>query len=79
MTQDTKRVRVRDLKVGDLADLEGDRYADPLHSNPLLEFEYAEIEAITPETPTCTCVWFLGFDAVGFPPDHLVRIKEKSA
>lgn len=66
--------RIDELRVGDMVDLEGDRFADPTRDKPCLEFEYQTICEINRETPTCIAVGFEGFDIVGFPPDHTVTV-----
>lgn len=68
-----KQVAVRDLKVGDMVDLQDDPYADKNH-NPFLECEYVIVAKIESETPDCVAVWFEGFDCVGFPPDHQLKV-----
>jgi len=64
--------KVKDLKEGDLIDLEGDIYADPKHDR--LEFQCLAcfVETVEPETPDCVAVWIEGLDCFGFPPDHRV-------
>lgn len=66
---------IAELRVGDLIDLYGDPFADP-ERDPLtaFEFEYAEVAEVRRETPGCFAVMIEGFDLVGFPPDHVVRL-----
>ena len=64
----------KDLKPGDLVDLEGDSIADT-GDDPSLEFEYAEVDSIVWETPNCVRVDFTDHPSVGFPPEHLVVIQ----
>lgn len=71
--------RVDELKPGDLVDLEGDEFADPNGTNETFPFEYTEVEEAKRETSTCVAVAFLGFDVVGFPPDHVVKVSPISA
>ena len=66
--------KVTDLQVGDLADLCGDRFADPTGENPVFPFEYQEVTSITKETPYCVAVRFESFDTVGFPVWHSLPI-----
>lgn len=68
---------VKDLKPGDLVDLEGDCIADPSSDKSLLANEYQEVVSIEIETPTCTLVYFSDFVS-GFPPEHLVKVMKKA-
>jgi len=70
--------RVSDLKIGDLVDLEGDRYADPNRDHISFGFEYQEVATIEHETPDCIAVGFEGFDVVGFPPWHMVKVGSRA-
>lgn len=65
--------KISELIPGDLVDLENDKYADP-KGNPLLECEYVTVDSIERESPECIAVYFRGFDMVGFPPDHVVKV-----
>ena len=67
-------VLVRHLRPGDLVDLEGDAHADPVRRNPILPFEGLVVVHVTRETPDCIAVHFEGFDVVGFPAHHRVRL-----
>jgi hypothetical protein len=71
--------KVRELNPGDLVDLA----ADPLYAawaaeeeaTPggyvfALEFEYAAVESLVVESPTCTAVYFENFPGFGYDPDH---------
>jgi hypothetical protein len=62
------------LRVGDMVDLEGDKYADQNRDHPTFESEYVMVASIERETPACLVVGFEGFDMVGFPPDHLLPV-----
>lgn len=64
----------RDLREGDMVDLEGDRFADPRRDKPALQALYQTVDCVVAETPDCVAVWFEGFDCVGFPPDHALRV-----
>lgn len=66
-------VMVRDLRVGDLVDLEGDRFADPRKDNALFECELGSVACVIRETPRCVAIGIEGADVYGFPPDHVVR------
>lgn len=74
--QDDDLVLVTDLSEDDLVDLEGDPYIANVDPDLLvsLEFEYLTVAGVERETPTCLRVDFEGFDSVGFPPDHRVRV-----
>ena len=65
---------VKDLKEGDLVDLEGDIYADPDHDKPLLVDTYQEVDRLEPEGEGCICVYFVDFTCA-FPPEHRVRVQ----
>jgi hypothetical protein len=69
-----KEIPVKDLKQGDLVDLEGDQFADPHKDNVLLVDMYQEVDEIDPETDGCICVYFTNHTCA-FPPDHLVRVQ----
>lgn len=60
---------------GDLVDLEGDQYADPGNDNTHLQSELVEVACVEQETPRCVAIGFEGFDVVGFPTHHLLRVK----
>ena len=64
---------VRDLKPGDMIDLERDLIADPNGDKVEFQSEYAIVGEIVEETPACIVVYIDGVDAFGFPPDHMVR------
>lgn len=65
---------VKDVKVGDFLELQGDAYADPKKDNTVYEFEYCLVEEIEQETISCICLYFDNSNPVGFPPDHLVKV-----
>ena len=70
---------VLDLLPGDRVDLQNDLFADPDghtggESPAALECEFQTVESVVRETPDCVCVYFEGFDAVGFPVDHRVEV-----
>ncbi len=67
-------VAVKNLKEGMIVDLEGDEFADPCNNNVLLQHLYQEVHDVVRETPNCLLVYF-DFDAVGFPPDHEVFVR----
>ena len=66
-------MQAQHLTPGMLVDLEGDPYADPDHNNPGLQYEYAVIQHVEPETAECVAVYF-DFDVVGFPLAHDVKV-----
>ena len=53
-----RRVMVKNLKEGDLIDLEGDDFADPDKSDEMLTYEMSEVFEIEKETEFCTCLFF---------------------
>ncbi len=67
------------IAVGDWVDLEGDAIADPMRDNWRFECEYVEVDHVEHETPDCVCIGFEGFDHVGFPPGHCLRVAVKPA
>jgi hypothetical protein len=67
------RMKVKDLRPGDLVDLEGDKYADP-NNNPTFQCLYAMVIDTKRESRECIAVEFDGFDVVGFPPNHTVEV-----
>jgi hypothetical protein len=78
----TYYIRARDLRPGDLLDLEGDPYADPRGDSLSADgehfygFEYELAEVVEPvefETPTCVVV-HTDMVSCGFPPDHEINV-----
>lgn len=63
-----------DLQPGDMVDLEGDPFADPERSNIALDCEYQIVCDVERETAGCVAVGFEGFDVIGFPPGHHLRV-----
>ena len=68
-------VRAIDLIPGDMVDLEGDVYADPLKENPSYAFIFNTVEHVEQETPDCVAVSFEGGPMVGFPINHLLKVE----
>lgn len=68
-----KQIRVSDLRVGDIVDLEGDAYADPRSDHIELQCELHTVCEIDYETPECTVVYFENYCGVGFPPSHTLN------
>lgn len=66
--------KISELVPGDLVDLERDPFADPEGEHIQFQSEYAVVASVDIETPQCTAIEFEGFDQVGFPPDHRVKI-----
>ena len=63
--------KIKDLKPGDRVDLE----SDPFHADdPLVEFEYGNVESVVEETPTCFVVNFNNVGAAAYNPDMLVEV-----
>ncbi len=71
---DTITVAAKDVRIGDLVDLEGDTYADPRHDHAALASLYQTVCEVERETETCVAIGFEGFDLVGFPPDHPMKV-----
>ena len=65
------------LQSGDYVDLEGDIFADPENDNSWYEYHYAIVDQIEHETPGCIRVDFQDGDSIGFPPDHILKIKRR--
>lgn len=63
------------IRVGDMVDLEGDTYADPQLEHGEFASELQTVATVERETPDCVAIGFEGFDVVGFPLDHLLRVK----
>lgn len=72
--QDTRDVAAKDIKEGDLVDLQGDRYADPKGEHTWLEFEFVRVLDVTHEGSECIAVAFDGFNVVGFPQSHNLKV-----
>jgi hypothetical protein len=63
------------LRVGDLIDLQGDVFADPSHENRYFASAWQTVATIEPEGDGCVAVGIEGFDVVGFPSGHYVRVR----
>lgn len=61
--------KAKDLELGALVDLAGDRYADPDGTDFEWECEYGMVTDVELETPNCVLIEFSG-RVFGFPPDH---------
>lgn len=66
-------IKVSEVKVGDMLDLEGDPHADPGRDNIMLEHELATVLEIDHEGTGCTVLYCDGISC-GFPPDHMVKL-----
>jgi hypothetical protein len=67
------RVPARDLRPGQLVDLDGDEFADHLLEPRRYEWELTEVCAVERETAACIRVDFEN-DSVGFPPAHELKV-----
>lgn len=67
------RVPVRDVRRGQLVDLEGDEFADPQLEHRRYEWELMEVCAVERETDGCIRVDFED-DSVGFPAAHELKV-----
>ena len=65
---------VKDLKPGDVLDLQYDTVADP-HGNAIdFEFDYVTIDDIDRGDPERITLSIADVDTFGFPPDHVVKV-----
>lgn len=69
--QGTIKKLVREIEVGDLVDLEGDKYADTC-CDPAIAFAFASVDEIEQDGVTCI-VLHTSQGSFGFPPDHLIE------
>jgi len=70
----TQLIEVKNLKDGDIIDLEGDRFAfNEDDFSDVLSYLYLEVFGIENETPECTRV-DTDLHSYGFPPNHKVRL-----
>ena len=67
------------VKPGQVVDLEGDRYAETADGAEVLAYEYVEVADVERETPDCVRVDFEGFDSIGFPAGHLLKVVDGEA
>ncbi len=68
------RIRADSVQVGQMVDLEGDKYGGTLDS---VEFAYGLVAEIERETPDCIAITFEGdtvSGTVGFPAGHLLAV-----
>lgn len=70
------KTRVDQVKVGDLLDLSGDKYADQNDDNIIFECELQAVCQIEQETPDCIVLYIEGGAGYGMPPDHLVDVMD---
>lgn len=63
------------LRVGDLIDLQGDVFADPHHASRYFACAWQIVATVEPEGDGCVAIVIEGFDVVGFPPGHYVRVR----
>jgi hypothetical protein len=66
-------VKARDLRPGQLVDLEEDAIADPLLDHRRYEWEFMEVMEAVPETDACIRVEFDGV-SIRFPADHVLAV-----
>lgn len=63
-----------DVQPGCYVDLEGDPYASEAGDPDLLQYEYIMVEHVERETPDCVRFDLTGFDSVGFPVSHVIKV-----
>lgn len=69
-----------DLRPGDHVDLERDPFADPEDRESVWQYEYARVESVELETPTCAVVQFGEAGAmIGFPVGHELDVAERGS
>lgn len=69
-----REIEAKDLKESMLVDLSGDCFADPSGQNPCLFCEYQIVMMVKQETTDSVAVGFEGFDTIGFPVDHKLKV-----
>lgn len=63
--------------LSDKVDLEGDMWADPENSDPLLKGEFVEVAYRERKNEGCMILGFEGFgQQVAFPPEHKLRVRK---
>jgi hypothetical protein len=67
-------IRADQVKIGDLIDLESDKYADPNEDHIAFCCELQLVVEVHHETPDCVAIGFEGFDLVGFPVNHMLTL-----
>ena len=72
---ETATIPVRDVRVGDLVDLEGD---ESLGHHPETPWEYAEVVEIEQESPSCIVLYFDSM-AAGYDPGQIMTIKRRES
>lgn len=75
LIQCVDRMEAKNIKEGMWCDLKGDKYADPDNDNLQLQTEYVLVDYVEQETPECIAIGFSGFDVIGFPPEHKIKMK----
>lgn len=69
-----RQVRVDQLEIDQLVDLELDPYADPGDKrDSRFQWEYGRVLDIVRETPNCIVVEFQSA-TIAFPPEHIVNV-----
>lgn len=66
-------IKVRDLKYGDLVDLQGTLPCE--YNDPLKEFELGKVDEVMEETDDCFVVAFENMTAVALPPDYELSVE----
>lgn len=66
-----------DVRAGQLVDLEGDEFADPLLDHRRYYWELIEVMDVERESPDCVRIDFDG-ESVGFPTNHLLKVVAQS-
>ena len=67
-----RAIKVEEVQVGDILDLEGVPYLDP--DDQYWEFLYGVVCGVERETPDCIRLDFEETDSIGLPPDLEVRL-----
>jgi hypothetical protein len=67
-------IAIKNLKPDDMVDLYNDPYADPNGDKIEYQWEYCVVYELKQETENCIMVYFNNTVAIGFPPDHKVKL-----
>jgi hypothetical protein len=69
-------VKARDVREGDLIDMQGDPYFPGEMTQNVAEFEYAEVSGVEWDGPDCVVV-HTDQGSFGMPPNHWLKEGER--